>query len=138
MKKILLFASFLISSVGFAQVQDTVFLKDGSYLTGKVTEIAKHDIKYKKAENPEGPTYVLSRKEVDSIHYPNGDRDIFHSGPPPRYNNYNDDAYANDDRPCRRSRHCDVEVEDVIIPAIEIGARVLFWSLVLCPRVIFR
>jgi hypothetical protein len=51
-------------------------LKDGSEIKSKVTEVNIQDIKYKKYENPDGPTYTIPKNKVFLIKYSNGSKDI--------------------------------------------------------------
>lgn len=57
--------------------QDLITLKNGEEHNGKVIEVTETDIKYKKAESPDGPTRVVSKTEVFSILYQNGTKDVF-------------------------------------------------------------
>ena len=62
---------------------DTIILKTGSLLTGKVEEIGQSEIKYRKCNNLTGPLISISKSEVSSIQYSNGTRDFF--GPSDSY-----------------------------------------------------
>ena len=132
MKKTLLALLIIVAFIATSQAQDTLFLRNGNYLNGKVTEVAKHDIKYISYDNPTGPTYVMPKNEVESVKYLNGTLDVFHSK-----SEYNDDNYANNRNHNRRHHHCDADLVD-IIPIIDLAARVAFWSIVLIPRIIWR
>ncbi|HLG35355.1 MAG TPA: hypothetical protein VI757_10780 [Bacteroidia bacterium] len=55
-----------------ARSQDTITLSNDSLLKGKVTEISSREIKYKAADNPDGPVYILRRSQVKKITYANG------------------------------------------------------------------
>jgi hypothetical protein len=56
---------------------DTIILKSGALLIGKVEEIGQSEIKYRKCNNLTGPLISISKSEVSSIHYSNGTRDFF-------------------------------------------------------------
>ena len=60
---------FLIVSVflSTANAQDIIIKKDGDSISSKINEIGLNEIKYKKANNPEGPLYIVSKKEVYKI-----------------------------------------------------------------------
>jgi len=58
-------------------VCDTIILKSGASLLGKVEEIGQSEIKYRKCNNLTGPIISISKSEVTSIHYSNGTRDFF-------------------------------------------------------------
>lgn len=72
-----LLALFLLCITGTAMSQDVILKKDNSTIVSKVLEITNTEIKYKKWSNQDGPTYSISRSEVTSINYQNGDVDRF-------------------------------------------------------------
>ena len=57
--------------------QDVIVMKDQSTVMSKVLEITSTEIKYKKWNNQEGPTYSINRTEVVSINYENGEVEKF-------------------------------------------------------------
>jgi hypothetical protein len=132
MKKTLLALLTIVAFVATSKAQDTLFLRNGNYLNGKVTEVSKYEIKYISYDNPTGPTYVKPKNEVESIKYLNGTLDVFHSK-----NEYNNNNYANNRQYRRHHHHCDADIVD-ILPVIDLAARVAFWSIVLIPRIIWR
>lgn len=78
MKK-LLFLSILTCitlSTNFLFAQDTIVKKDGKIIVSKVIEISPTEIKYKKWDNLDGPTYVIYREDVRKIKYANGTEEI--------------------------------------------------------------
>jgi hypothetical protein len=75
MKYALLFFSLLLHAVSYGQ--DTIVQKNGSPIVSKVLEIDKHDVRYKKFENLEGPSYVISKSDISMIRYQNGSTDTF-------------------------------------------------------------
>lgn len=91
MKKLLL--ALLSFTVVSAFSQDTIYFKNGESLVAKVTEINAKEVKYKKSENMEGPTYTAFKKEIAMIHYLNGSKDIFSSNS--RYSGYDDEQTCN-------------------------------------------
>ena len=78
---------------------DTIILKSGTQIEGKVTEITLTEIKYKKCINLDGPTISLAKADVYLIKYTNGTKDIINEvavkvqddyvnpNPIPRYSN---------------------------------------------------
>lgn len=62
---------------------DTIILKSGSSLIGKVEEIGQSEIKYRKCNNLSGPLISITKSVVSSILYSNGTRDLF--GPTDTY-----------------------------------------------------
>ena len=68
---------FLLCVVGMASAQDVIVKKDQSTVMSKVLEITSTEIKYKKWNNQDGPTYSIDRSEVLSINYENGEVEKF-------------------------------------------------------------
>ena len=75
MKKILLILMTIFSMVSMAQ--DVVVLKDGDVIQTKVVEVGENEVKYKKWENIDGPTYTMSISKILAINYQNGTKDSF-------------------------------------------------------------
>ena len=73
----LLLVILLLCSVGTTVAQDVILKKDNTTVLSKVLEVTSTEIKYKKWSNQDGPTYTISRTEVTSINYQNGDVDKF-------------------------------------------------------------
>jgi hypothetical protein len=73
-KIILLLIAFSISSI---KGQDLITKKDGSVIKAKITEVNEDNIKYKKADNPDGPSYNISKENIFSVTYANGDTEKF-------------------------------------------------------------
>ena len=73
-----LFATlFLLSIAGMASAQDVIVKNDQSTVMSKVLEVTSTEIKYKKWNNQDGPTYSISKSEVLSINYENGEVEKF-------------------------------------------------------------
>ena len=70
MKKILLF--FLLLAAANVSAQDVIVKKDGTTILSKVIEIGTSEVKYKKFSNQSGPTYSISKSELQTINYENG------------------------------------------------------------------
>ncbi len=66
-------AAFAIPS--FAQ--DIVILKDGTSVDAKVIEVDDNSVRYKKFNNPDGPTYTAKKETISEIRYKNGSKEIF-------------------------------------------------------------
>jgi hypothetical protein len=60
-----------------ACAQDLITTRSGEQIRSKVLEVGPADVRYKKFDNIDGPTYMLLRSEVMSIVYENGTSDIF-------------------------------------------------------------
>ncbi|MGN6213958.1 hypothetical protein [Parafilimonas sp.] len=57
--------------------QDTITLKNSDDIKAKVLEVTTTEIKYKKFENLNGPTYSILKSDILLIRYENGTKDIF-------------------------------------------------------------
>lgn len=75
MKKLILF--FLLLAVIDVYGQDVIVLKDGSTILSKILEVGTKEIRYKKYSNQDGPLYSISKTDVLSINYQNGEKDLF-------------------------------------------------------------
>jgi hypothetical protein len=74
---------FLLLGIAFcAQAQDMVYTIAGNKFQAKVTEVNTTDVKYKDFSNLEGPTYVISKREVVLIRYSDGFTQIINENPP--------------------------------------------------------
>lgn len=73
MKQLLVMFILLCSTAVFAQ--DVIVKKDGSTILSKVLEVNTNDIKYKKHSNLNGPIYTISKSEIMTINYENGEKD---------------------------------------------------------------
>ena len=56
---------------------DELIFRDGSEIKGKVIEITRTEIKYKKCDMLDGPLYVVKKSKIFIIKYANGARDVF-------------------------------------------------------------
>lgn len=79
---------FLFCIAGMAMAQDVIVKTDNSTILSKVLEISSTEIKYKKWDNQDGPLYTISRSEVASINYENGEIETFPSNTYQAPNNY--------------------------------------------------
>lgn len=78
MKKILLTA-LLISGCFAAEAQDIITQRDAQEIEAKVLKVGKSTIEYKRADNPDGPIYVIPARKVFTIKYQNGSKDIINA-----------------------------------------------------------
>lgn len=76
-KGFLLSLSFFLFSQSLLWAQDSMILKNGAEMQIKVMEVSSDMIKYKKQDNPDGPVYTYSIKDVLLIKYANGTKDVF-------------------------------------------------------------
>ncbi len=57
--------------------QDRITKRSGESIQAKVLEVAQTEIRYKRFESPEGPTYVIAKNEVLLIEYADGTNGAF-------------------------------------------------------------
>ncbi|MDO4161273.1 MAG: hypothetical protein Q4D41_12550 [Prevotellaceae bacterium] len=77
-KKINIFIICLMAAMVLsANAQDVIVKRDGSTILSKVMEIGTSEVKYKKWSNQDGPLYAISKTELLSINYQNGEKDDF-------------------------------------------------------------
>lgn len=62
--------------------QDTIYLKNGDEIKAKVLAIRPTEVEYKKADNPDGPTYAIEKYKILMILYADGTKDIFNEPQP--------------------------------------------------------
>lgn len=67
--------ALMISVLGISQ--DTLSLRNGSTELVKVIEISTVLVKYKKVDNPDGPTYSELKNDISFIRYKNGMKETF-------------------------------------------------------------
>jgi len=74
-KQLALIFGLLLSANVFAQ--DTITRISGERFAVSVLEVNTLEIKYKKFDNLNGPTYTILKSETEEIHYKNGSKDKF-------------------------------------------------------------
>jgi len=76
MKKSLLTLIFL-AIVATIAAQDIIFKRDGTQIEATITERNENDLRYRRANYPDGPLFLVNLVDLDSIIYANGDIEIF-------------------------------------------------------------
>lgn len=89
-----------------ANAQDMLILKSGEDINSKIVEVNNQEIKYKKFENIDGPTYTILKADVFMIKYQNGTKETFDNNAaspkpnikspvnqPAKTNSYSDHSY---------------------------------------------
>jgi hypothetical protein len=76
---ILLIAILCSASVVWSQ--DIIVLKSTEEIKALVQEVGLTDVKYKKYENADGPSYTLLKSDIFMIKYANGGKDVFNDAP---------------------------------------------------------
>jgi hypothetical protein len=81
MRRTLVMLWMLIATLA-AQAQDILFYNDGREVQVKVTEISTTEVKYKRFDNLEGPTYSSPKSELFMVKYKNGQKETFQAAAP--------------------------------------------------------
>lgn len=55
--------------IPFVQAQDIITTKDGKDIQSKILEVNANEVKYKKYNNLDGPTFTLSKSEILIVRY---------------------------------------------------------------------
>ena len=76
----LLLLTILFLLGGVAQGQDLLTKRNGDELLVKVLEISPTEVKYRRADNPDGPLISVWKADVFMIRYANGTKDVFGPG----------------------------------------------------------
>ena len=71
MKKFLILFVTMITSI-VALAQDLIVTTDSKKIEAKIIEISSDQVKYKEYDMPDGPTFVLSTKEISMIIFSSG------------------------------------------------------------------
>ncbi len=56
---------------------DQIVLRNGDVIEAKVKEVGVSEVKYKKCDRPDGPDYTISKRDILSIKYSNGEVERF-------------------------------------------------------------
>jgi hypothetical protein len=83
MKKLDIFVFLFIGGLFSVSAADIIVLKDGNMIDAKIVEIHPGEIRYKRADNLNGPTIVLLKDRVLSIRFESGVLEIVSASPPP-------------------------------------------------------
>jgi len=77
MKKQFITLLSLIMISTFSYSQDVLTKKSGEDIQAKVLEVTSSEIKYKKFDNLNGPTFTILKSDILMIRYENGTKDLF-------------------------------------------------------------
>ncbi|MDF2436115.1 MAG: hypothetical protein K0Q95_491 [Bacteroidota bacterium] len=70
---------FLCLLVNISFAQDTIIKKNNDMIQAKIIEISSTQIKYKKFNFQDGPTYIEAKSDIASIKFSNGIKEIFNN-----------------------------------------------------------
>lgn len=76
MKKVFVFVVYLFGILPLF-AQDLITTKKGEDIQATILEVSTKEVKYKKYNNPDGPTFVLNKSDIVMVRYENGEKDIF-------------------------------------------------------------
>ena len=71
----LLFFALLFSAFLFGQ--DTIYKRGGDIVIAKITELTPSEIKYKRFDFQDGPTYIELKSNIEWVKYSNGLKETF-------------------------------------------------------------
>ncbi len=72
------FTTLILMSLSLAvSAQDIIVTRDNKRIDANITEVSGDNIRYKKANSPDGPVFVMPVKDINSIVYKNGDVQTF-------------------------------------------------------------
>lgn len=95
MKKILTLMVALLTAFNLFAA-DIIVTRDARRIEAKILEVSSTEIKYKEADNLEGPTFVLTSAEINTIIYNNGTVKVFDQPQQaPAQKSYNNAGYSN-------------------------------------------
>ena len=60
---------------------DVLVFRDGTEILAKITEINESQVRYKRCDNVEGPTYVTEKSDLFMLKYSNGTREVMPAPP---------------------------------------------------------
>lgn len=82
MKRVPLFILFFVCLFHTLSAQDTIVKSNGDIVPAKIIEISPSEIKYKKTNFLDGPTYVENKSAIKQIRYSNGLKEEFSAEQP--------------------------------------------------------
>ncbi len=95
MKKVLTLMVALLTAFNLFAA-DIIVTRDARRIEAKILEVSSSEIKYKEADNLEGPTFVLTSAEINTIIYNNGTVKVFDQPQQaPAQQSYNNAGYSN-------------------------------------------
>lgn len=66
----------------FVLATDIIITNKSEKVEAKITEVGPTEVRYKKASNPDGPTFVLNASDINTILYANGEVQVMESAQP--------------------------------------------------------
>ncbi len=75
MKHLSIFLVFVLCCT-FANAQDTIVKSNGDQISAKIIEVSSTEIKYKRFDFQDGPTFVESKSNIKLLKYSNGSKEV--------------------------------------------------------------
>lgn len=69
--------SLALSVSGHVVAQDIIVTHESGRIDAKIVEVSDNEVKYKKSNSPDGPTFVLETAKIASVIYANGEVQTF-------------------------------------------------------------
>lgn len=79
MNRQIFFSVLILLLLSNVYAQDIITKKTGEDIQSKIIEVGHDEVKYKKFDFQDGPTYTLLKSEIFLIRYENGTKDIFNT-----------------------------------------------------------
>ena len=92
MKKI--FFLFLLLVPKYFLAQDVIVMRSGEEIQAKILEVNETEVKYKKFDYQDGPTFIVSKSKIFMIKYGDGSKDVFSETTSTENADKNDSAYG--------------------------------------------
>lgn len=77
MNKIIVTLIAIVSVLHGAFSQDVITKKTGDDIQAKIIEVSQTEVKYKKFDNADGPTFTIAKSDILMVRYENGTNDVF-------------------------------------------------------------
>jgi len=77
MKKIIILLVAAVMTATSLSAQDLITKKDGTDIQAKILEVNKTELKYKRWDNQDGPTFTIDKSDVLLVRYQNGTNEVF-------------------------------------------------------------
>lgn len=82
MKNLVLLLSIVLISISQSFAQDRLFFLSGDETDVKITEVTSSEVKYKRMDNLDGPTFSTLKSELFMIKYANGQKEMIAAATP--------------------------------------------------------
>jgi len=76
-----LFIAAFAFSGNTLRAQDVITLRTGEDIIARIEEVGRTEVRYKRFDNLQGPTFVVEIARIFMITYENGSRDVFNPNP---------------------------------------------------------